>query len=271
MKKLISLILAVLFVMAIFCGCAKEEDTNTAADNNPTETTAAPAEPSLSEEAVRIYMDNMDLWKAEVDDTSWYGYLFLDLDFDGVLELIAATNMGTGFFSYNKYYRVDMDSKTVSEIPFPDVIEEMQCDYTGIDYPQLYKNNETGKLKYMMYDNSRSGAMQYTTTISELWMENGSIASHNLWTYDYLMDYDHQEGVETFTVYGEDNSSENVDKDGYYAVLEEYENNNTRQELKFLTVSGRGSDTADYDSFADLDYNAQYELLLESYNAFSYN
>ena len=278
MKKLISVIISLLCITSALCGCTKDTDTTptsdskttTAASDNTTESSASADKPDAAEEAIRIYMDNMDIWQAETDDTSWYGYLFLDLDFDGTLELIASTNTGTGFFSYNKYYKLDTESETVSEISFPSINEEMQCDYTGIDYPQLYKDNATGKLKYMMYDNTRNGAMHHTTTISELWYENNIINTKNLWTYDYLMDYDHQEGVETFTIYGDDNTTQTVDKDSYYNVLAQYENNNTHQELTFLTVSGTGNEENDYDSFADLDYDAQYELLLESYKAFSY-
>ena len=284
MKKAFTVILAFLCVFSLFCGCTAYNNTDTATPDeadpaNTTTVTAssdeiqtnAPAEDSSAEKAVKVYMDNMDLWEADAEDNDWYGYLFLDLDFDGVLELVSSTNTSSGSYSYNKYYRADIENGTVSEIPFPDINEEMQCDFTGTDYPQLYKNNTTGKLKYMTFNNLREDPTSHSVYMGELYLDDaGNIAVNELWSFSYKMDSSNLEGYCTYTVPGDDGTSKSVDYDAYLKTLEQYEAENTNMLLEFKTVSGRGTNDAGYTNFADLDYDSRYELLLESYKAFSY-
>ena len=274
MKKTLSLVLALLLFVSVFCGCAKDSNSETSKTSTTDEvstTAPATAENVAPEEIVKMYMDNADVWANDSEGIDWFGYLFLDLDFDGVLELVYTTCMGTGFYSYNKYYKLDTDTKTVSEIPFPDVVEDMQCDYTGIDYPQLYKNNSTGELKYMMYDNARDGLFRHTTHLSELFLdENGNVSVNYLWSFDYTADEDNTNGTFTYTNY-ENNVAKEVDEETYDKTINQYETDNTNLNLQFKTIAGHGTIETEYSNFAELDYDAQYELLLESYNAFSHD
>ena len=278
MKKFLSLILALLCVLSVFCGCSSYQELNvnqseTTTTEEATEPETPPSHTNTKEpkDIVKIYMDNIDVWKANAESTEWYGYLFLDLDFDGVLELVSSVCRGTGFFSENKYYKANLDTNTVSEIPFPNKNSSMECDLTGIDYPQLYKNNATGKLKYLMYDNMRNGAANTTTTISELWMdENGNVATKNLWTFNYAAESYNVQGVYTYMTYDEDGKAITITESEYDELLEQYEIANTNLKMEFKTVSGYGTIESDYSDFHALDYNSQTELLLESYNAFKY-
>lgn len=276
MKKIISFVLVLVLTLSVFCGCSSSEnktDTQTEATEATTEPQNLPthSKATSDEAVVKVFMDNIDVWKSTVESTEWYGYLFLDLDFDGVLELVSTVCRGTGFFSENKYYKADMQAKTVSEIPFPGRDSSMECDLTGIDYPQLYRNNATGKLKYLMYDNMRNGAANTTTTLSELWLdENGNIATQNLWTFDYAAESYDVQGVYTYITYDESGKAITITEAEYDELLEQYEIANTNLKMEFKTVSGYGTIESDYSDFHSLDYNKQTELLLESYNAFKY-
>lgn len=276
MKKIISFVLVLVLTLSVFCGCSSSEN-KTDTQNEATEATTEPqnlpthSKATSDEAVVKVFMDNIDVWKSTVESTEWYGYLFLDLDFDGVLELVSTVCRGTGFFSENRYYKADMQAKTVSEIPFPGRDSSMECDLTGIDYPQLYRNNATGKLKYLMYDNMRNGAANTTTTLSELWLdENGNIATQNLWTFDYAAESYDVQGVYTYITYDESGKAITITEAEYDELLEQYEIANTNLKMEFKTVSGYGTIESDYSDFHSLDYNKQTELLLESYNAFKY-
>lgn len=276
MKKIISFVLVLVLTLSVFCGCSSYEN-KTGTQNEATEATTEPqnlpthSKATSDEAVVKVFMDNIDVWKSTVESTEWYGYLFLDLDFDGVLELVSTVCRGTGFFSENRYYKADMQTKTVSEIPFPGRDSSMECDLTGIDYPQLYRNNATGKLKYLMYDNMRNGAANTTTTLSELWLdENGNIATQNLWTFDYAAESYNVQGVYTYITYDESGKAITITEAEYDELLEQYEIANTNLKMEFKTVSGYGTIESDYSDFHSLDYNKQTELLLESYNAFKY-
>ena len=276
MKKIISFVLVLVLTLSVFCGCSSSEnktDTQTEATEATTEPQNLPthSKATSDEAVVKVFMDNIDVWKSTVESTEWYGYLFLDLDFDGVLELVSTVCRGTGFFSENKYYKANLDTNTVSEIPFPNKNSSMECDLTGIDYPQLYRNNATGKLKYLMYDNMRNGAANTTTTLSELWLdENGNIATQNLWTFDYAAESYDVQGVYTYITYDESGKAITITEAEYDELLEQYEIANTNLKMEFKTVSGYGTIESDYSDFHSLDYNKQTELLLESYNAFKY-
>ncbi|MBQ4569041.1 MAG: hypothetical protein IJA62_03110 [Ruminococcus sp.] len=273
MKKLLCAFLCLLMLACVLAGCAKDK-----ADTNPTETatTAPTATPTADEasaeaEAVRIYMDNKEVWEIIQDKnaTSWYGYLFLDLDFDGTLELIASTNGGTDTHSNNRFYKLDTENKTVTELNFPDKNQDEQWDFTGGDYPKVYRNNETQQLKYMVYDHIRGGDYSFGMRIGELTLdEQSNVVSKNLWGFKYTMAEASDSGTEEniFEVYDADGTLTNTDEDTYNNTLSTYEQNNTLLELNFRVVEGYASDY----TFTELSEAEQQNLLLEGYKAFSY-
>ena len=248
MKKLLCAFLCLLMLACVLAGCAKDK-----ADTNPTETatTAPTATPTADEasaeaEAVRIYMDNKEVWEIIQDKnaTSWYGYLFLDLDFDGTLELIASTNGGTDTHSNNRFYKLDTENKTVTELNFPDKNQDEQWDFTGGDY-------------------------SFGMRIGELTLdEQSNVVSKNLWGFKYTMAEASDSGMEEniFEVYDADGTLTNTDEDTYNNTLSTYEQNNTLLELNFRVVEGYASDY----TFTELSEAEQQNLLLEGYKAFSY-
>ena len=80
-------------------------------------------EKSLStEQVVDIYLENYDVWKHGNEEAlvmGGCGYLLLDMDFDGVCELVASQGAGSDVFSTNRFYRINQENK-VEEIAQPD-------------------------------------------------------------------------------------------------------------------------------------------------------
>ena len=273
MKKIISVFLLVLFAMGIFCGCAKdntEDDHNHDHGNEVTTTTTSadvPGDP-FADENVKIYMDNRSVWEYTPEGTEWYGYLFLDLDFDGTLELIRATNAGTGFFSTNKFYKIDKANNTVTELEYTVKKGESQWDFTGGDYPQLYKNNATGELKYMVYDNYRNGMSEGGMSIGEMTLENSEVITKKLWAFDYAAESEDLNGEFTFVyrTFDEKENAKEVDADAYEDTLAKYEENNTHMNLTFEIVDSTSSSTP----LSELSDTELQEILLRAYNHFSY-
>ncbi len=273
MKKTLSAILCLLMLACLLAGCNSDKpdtDTTEPSTNAPV-VTATADEATDAENAVQIYMDNKSTWEIvqDQDTMSWYGYLFLDLDFDGTLELITATNGGTNTHSNNKFYKLDTEKRTVVELAFPDKNDEEQWDFTGGDYPKVYRNNETQELKYMVYDHIRGGDASFGMRIGELALdEQSNVISKNLWGFKYTMAEASDSGMEenVFEVYDADGILTNTDEDTYNNTLSTYEQNNTLLDLTFQVVEGYASDY----TFAELSEKEQQDLLLEGYNAFSY-
>ncbi len=273
MKKTLSALLCLLMIASLLAGCNTDKAGTDATETTTAASTATPTadEASAEEEAVGIYMDNKEVWEIvqDEDSTSWYGYLFLDLDFDGTLELIASTNGGTNTHSNNRFYKLDTENKTVTELAFPDKNQEEQWDFTGGDYPKVYRNNETQELKYMVYDHIKGGDASFGMRIGELSLdEQSNVVSKNLWGFKYTMAEASDSGMEenVFEVYDAEGTLTNTDEDTYNNTLSTYEQNNTLLELKFRVVEGYASGY----TFTELSEAEQQDLLLEGYKAFSY-
>ncbi len=281
MKNTLSIIFALLLIISVLCGCAKDSfdsektTTTTTLTEAPTPTTEVKVQTDGSltaEAAVQIYMDNIDVWKYESETPQWYGYLFLDLNSDGVMELVKTEVSGYEQKSNNNYYRIDTDTNTVVEIPFPDKDEENQCDFNGLDYPDLYKNNSTGKLRFMTYDHHRLEGVDSITTIGELYMdETFTIKARNLWSVSFDIDEEtYAVDSVVYEVFDAEGNKETVSEETYLGTLDTYEKENTNLNLQFKTVEGHGDGTIDSKAFAELDEASQYNRLLESYNAYKY-
>ena len=106
-------------------------------------------------------MNNIEKWQIDPDKTRMsmegYCYVFLDLDFDGVLELIASEVQGSGRYSKNSFYRISDDKTSIELIPFDESVNQKnQCDLIFEDSPVLYKNKSTGNYEYIFCDYIRA-------------------------------------------------------------------------------------------------------------------
>ena len=230
--------------------------------------TKASAEDELTpEDCVDIYMDNSYVWlKRDTDKYDYtYYYSFLDLDFDGVLEMLRTQEVqGTGFFTYNAYFKIDKSDESVYQIPVYLDGENRTYDGCGLDYRltdplELYKNKTTGEYFYFGSDLWRSG----------IW-ENG--CENRILTYTYR--------INAKTIFSEYRYLENPSSDyktKYYAAntpvsktdydkkYKAYFDNCENLELKYSYANKTG------ESLYAKSSATQRKLLLEAYKAFNYN
>lgn len=287
MKKIILICLSAILVFALF-GCGNQ----TTAD--PKETTAAPQQSTAADataapqtapaqtqapttaapvvnktltpaEAVKIYQDNASLWQKNPDEfyMGGYFYLFLDLDFDGVLELVTTEVQGTGRYSTNKYYKINLADNSVEEITSDKDKGESSIDYYMDDSPELYKNKTTGEYLYIGKDYIRAGGGMDFTAEKTLALKDGVISETSLFSYERIdaAVSSNGETQEIYRVYSLENNE--VDKATYDNERASYFADYIDADLDTETIDG-----GDYSNATDAD---KFELLLDSYTEFSYD
>ena len=224
------------------CGCVKNTEALSA------------------ESAVEIYLDNDDIWVEEYYNTTDYGYFFLDLDFDGVLEFVASLNEGSGYASTNRYFRIDPDSRKVEEI-ICDTDEKY--DYLVMD-TKLLRNVSDGRMFYYCEDYSRAGFAEYSITRGKMFLRDGKIHQEDTFMED-VNKKEVQDGIEEFTDYYYFAEGEllRITEEEYKTKNESFFTENTDLNLSFDIIDGR--------ELAEGTEKVKRELLLDAYNSFSYD
>lgn len=286
MKKTAIFLLVVIFMLSLF-GCNTKNPTNentpsatagslsdsqtetqipSTAQSTQPKTEAASAIKLTPAEAVKIYKDNSHLWQKDIDEFYMAGfyYLFLDLDFDGVLELITTEVQGTGRFSINKFFRINPDDNSVSEISFAEEnAGHDDCDFYMEDSPILLKNKATGEYQYIVKDFVRAGGGMYYTSEEELNFTDGMISQKPLFGYEIIEAEVSGTGedIEYYSVYSLEDDSK-VDKATYDKMRADYFDGFTDLDLDLETIDGY-----DYHEATDSE---KLDILLDSYTDFSY-
>ena len=277
MKKKLGLIsVFMIFVLCtlVLFGCGKEDapeseeiiepaletETVTQVTELVEEETPEPDQkgPVLSpESAVAILMKHKSVWMLKeelfVSPLGGYAYCLLDLDFDGTLELICNLTDGSGRFSDNKIYRIDIEEQTLEEI-------EQKETESGFDYylfaeeAVLVKNKESGKKHYLFKDFVRASAADGYITFSEAYVENGKLYEEFLSSESWLNDTDPR----TY-YFGKEKLSEKE----YLEKYNEYYKKNKDLKLSWKCVDGLEFDKA--------EKQEQEKMLLTAYKNFSYD
>lgn len=254
-KRAVSILLVCIMILVIFPACTddqKEKDSNK-------EISKAVLSP---ESAVAIYMANQNVWTVKPDfmPMQGYAYCLLDLDFDGVLELISSVNDGSSRYSYNHYYRINPDTYGVEQIKDPFGEEEVyrQYDYylLGIDNVKLLKNKSDGQLFYYCADYMRGSDNEYSTEYGKLWMKDGSVQVSSLF-YEYTGN-----NTTAYRYYQKNGETTDVSPSQYDKKIKQFFKENTDMNLSWAFVNG--------DEFEKSQESRQTELLLTAYCRFSY-
>lgn len=215
------------------------------------------------EEAVDIYMANMDVWMySEKYKPIWWGYYLIDLDFDGVLELISGTVNGSGRFADNTYYRIDPDTKAVEQIE--DEVEFYGDGYHHHSAAKLYKSKADGTMFYLCYGEGRVSMVEGSMSYGKLYMSGDVVSREMVYSNYYCgngIDGDPQK-TDEYYIYPNGERTE-VTKDEYDKYIEDFADENTDLKLNSTVISGSDFDDADFDS--------QRQQLLEAYRSFSYD
>lgn len=218
------------------------------------------------EEAVDIYMNNKSMWILNPEYEPMYGYTysFLDLDFDGTLELIVSSTYGTGRFTDNSFYRINQDSNTVEAI----AENNPQGGYGEYDlwytkYPLLVKNS-SGEMVYYCEDFWYAGAGEYGYSYGKLFLENDEINTESLFQMSKTQKYEQgtTEEVSSYSYY-ENGILVDADKDTYALKVDSFFDEYKNLYLSTSNIIGRDFDSADETS--------QKSSLLKCYKSFNYD
>ena len=147
------------------------EPTTSVQTTEPTTTTTTATAAKLSaDEIVNVYLNNKSVWCKDYDNFISDGYsssyVFIDLDFDGIPELMTTGIAGSGIFSSNKFYKLNSAKNGVVEITYTADSDEMY-DFTE-EFPKLLKDKQSGNYVYWCYDVCRAGAFGSGTSYGTL-------------------------------------------------------------------------------------------------------
>jgi len=268
MKKMLIVALA-LVCMTMLAGCYRNYDfVDVAVKEIPkrTEQNDVVEEKSLTaEQIIDIYIENRNVWMFAEDGINilgGYGYLLLDMDFDGVCELIASQGTGSGVFSTNRFYRIN-EYNEVEEI------RQSDDDVFGYDlyvlsqHIRLMKNTSDDSLFYYARDYTRVGYGENGTCYGKLYMKNGEIVEEGVFSeYHNQWDDNAENHIHSYEIY-ENGQWTELDSEAYEVKTTEFEKLNTDLNLKFKAI-----DASEYDK---LDKEEQKRIFTESYKSFSYN
>ncbi len=236
---------------------------------NSTTADSSEAEAVLSpKSAVEIYMANKEVWKRTTDDMYVYSYSLLDLDFDGVLELITTEFGGSGRYSYNSYYRINIDDKTVEEILSPGIPEsDGGYDYNMYEeYPQLYKNKADGKMFYYCADFVNIMSHENVIFYGKMYYDGKEIYTEYMFS-EYISAANTTANstntdINTYSYYSNGTHAD-ITEDEYNKKFAEFQSNSTNMNLKWKSIPCEDFDSA--------DTATQTKLLTDAYLAFSYD
>lgn len=240
MKRIFALLLCVLMVCAVFCGCNTEEEVS---------------------EEVKGFVESMDKWTASAKQgTSIYLYAVTDLDQNGKYELISAENFGTGNFTESRIFELGEDKQTLTEIEH--VFEgESQVDLMQ-DTAVVYKEAETGRLYYIFSDNTRNGYKENYNTKVAISLYDGKFTEERLITEAVV----YEEGSEEPTTTYYNSKGEEVTKEDYENAVS---NRFAGYEKMTATFCWKGYTFSNHDSTINADNRDLGKIFDDSKSKFS--
>ena len=187
-------------------------------------------------------------------------YVFLDLDFDGIPELLTTGIAGSGIYSSNKFYKLNSSKDGVVEITYGADSEEMYDFNSSSEFPKLLKNRQNGNYIYWCSDAVGAGAYGHGATYGKLEYTGTEVKQ----TYMFSTGIIREGGVES-NYYNIINSGNYTDvgeteyNKQYESFMLDYEDVNLK--TKFVNAS----------DFANASETQQRELFKTSIKGFNYN
>lgn len=230
------------------------------------------AEPVLSpQSAVRIYLNNFNTWKVDKDTFYMNGtyYLFLDINFDGILELICSTCDGSGRYSQNRYYKINTNDYSVVQLDYHKSVsidkDESFCDYYNKDKFMLLEDKNKGEKSYLVYDYLRVSSDDYGMRYDILKSFEESIYFESKFSTHVISAVGSSSGTneDKYFIYENDQSTE-VSEAEYNELFNSFLGNHKDLSLEFNYIF-------DAQSFEALSAEEQYQKLLDIYMSFSYD
>ena len=165
-------ILCTLFTAALLlAGCADTAPTRITETQEATQ--PAPSDP---QEQLKLLMRTVDTWKSEdLGASEVYHYTVTDLDWNGRLEIIAASTQGTGIYTYGSIYEVSEDFSSVEECDTPCNHNSDLPEIIMASVPAAYES-ESGCYDYLFTNDTRNGAAEHYQSIVAVRLQNGVLS-----------------------------------------------------------------------------------------------
>lgn len=264
-KRFSALLLSVLIVCTVFCGCRKVEynpaNNGTANNNRVTYETA--------DINVRRMADNIDTWIIDIslyadNPATTFNYCITDLDQNGRLEMF--TTVGYSNVTEIKLYEVNEDLTGLT------LVESVTDSSSDADVNDLgdgtcYKDAETGRIYYMYMDqrneqDKNTGVVNKYTSKVALSLFEGKLYQETLATRSVVRTED---GTEAEVVY--------TDAQGATITEEDFENIEATlygdMEKKTVTMKWKGTTASNHSKNINLASNDLIILLSDSFEKFS--
>ncbi len=205
-----------------------------------------------AESVVDVFMNNYSTWKnLAFSPMSGNGVTFLDIDFDGELELVVGSCSGSGLFTNLEFYKI-IDGNVVqlnsTADDFPDV--------AGNDAMDLYRNAD-GKMEYYGSDALRGGWAYSESIFSSFAYHSGENAVVRTNYYSSILELDTNSN-ETYS-WHDYLRDVDITEEEYHQLKSTTEANLTNLNLTYKFV--------DIQKLSDSEIKT---ALIDSYKAFSY-
>ncbi len=245
MKRIISMILAWSMCTAMFVSNATVSPVTVDAVSEKT--------------AIDIFVDNYSIWnELPLLSDGFSAVSFLDIDFDGELELVAGSQSGSDWSTAIEFYKIDGDKVIGLKTE-----EDLVYSFDIMDGDMSLYRDEDGELAYYGYDRTRSGMFYYGSDFGSF--KYNPYSKYVEYTTYFANGYEMLYNSET---------KQNDEVQWYYGSSSESQISETEYEkLKKDTLSSLTDMQLTY-KFVDIrNVAAEDELrdaLSEAYEAFSY-
>lgn len=217
------------------------------------------------EDAIDIYWENMAVWAVPYDLSPYNGYYytFIDLDCDGVLELVSHINKGLSVPTATYYYRIDPRDRSVQPIELQQAESEIDyCFDFSENSVRLLRHRVDGYMTYYCTSHPESKDGQYTEQFGALTMRGSALSSRLLFEIVYQMSI-LGERPSYFYTYTDGKRNGQITGDEYEAAEEAFLGQFEDMELSWRNVY-------EYE-YRERTPEQKKALLLQAYKSFRYN
>lgn len=216
-----------------------------------------------AESVADICLKNRKIW--EFDENSFpgkCGYYFIDLDFDGVPELVSTTTQGSEFFTTDLFYKINAEKETVDELLFSGNGSADFIFGTSQEsgYPKLLRGKD-GNMFYFCRSYSRASAGNYSLSYSRVTVSGGKVRSELLFSED-VFTQDDSSTEHKYYSYASGKHTE-LSEQQYSAAVDAFFAENADMHLTVGCI--------DSNEFSAADTAGQRKMLAEAYRSFGYN
>lgn len=261
-KRYLALLLTVLMLCAVFCGCKKVE-YNPDSNSNNKSTSYQNADIN-----VRRMADNIDTWIIDIslyksNPATIFNYCITDLDQNGRLEMLTTVNYSD--VTEIKCYEVNED---LTGLTFVENVTDSQSHADINTYDgTCYKDSATGRIYYIYTDertekDENTGAVNKYSSKVALSLFEGKLYQETLATKAVIRTEGQTEAELVYT----DNQGNTITEEDYNNIVE---SRFSSMEKKTAVLAWKGCTVANHDKNINLASNDLIILLSDSFERFA--